>query len=57
MPTTEIGINEMSDRELLEGIYSMLVGISVNVNTTLANVAPALEGISKSPMGKMLGLK
>lgn len=43
----------LSDRELLLEIHEFMA----NINAMLVHVGPALDGISKSPIGKMLGIK
>lgn len=50
-PELETGMK--SDSELLREIHAFMG----NINEMLVHVAPALEGISKSPIGKMLGIK
>ena len=44
---------DKTDREILLEIHAFMS----NVNDTLVHVMPALDGLSRSPMGKMLGLK
>lgn len=43
----------LTDRELLLEIHEFIG----NIHGLLPMVAPALEGISKSPIGKMLGIR
>jgi len=43
----------LSDREILLELHEFMG----NINAMLVHVGPALEGISKSPIGKMLGIK
>ena len=51
--TVEANPATMTDSEKLDAIY----GFMSNINSMLVEVAPALESLSRSPMGKMLGLK
>lgn len=44
---------DKTDREILLEVHAFLS----NVNATLSQVMPALDGLAASPMGKMLGLK
>jgi hypothetical protein len=53
--TADVEASEMdkTDREILMEIHSFMS----NINEMLVHVAPALDGLAKSPMGKMLGIK
>jgi hypothetical protein len=53
----EPDIAAMTDRELLEGIYRYLSGMNDTVGEVKTLIAPTLEAVSKSPMGKMLGIR
>jgi len=53
LEAVEIAVPDKTDREIMLEIH----GFMSNINSMLVEVAPALESLSRSPMGKMLGLK
>lgn len=52
-PEAVDAVEDKTDSELLREIHAFMS----NINEMLVHVAPALDGLAASPMGKMLGLK